>query len=160
MAREAAQVLALVNQETGEVKELPRAPYAFDGQHINVGIRKGRELASGASGLTDREFRVAVWYWFATEESQGAVQRTQSEIAVELGMSADALGRVIKVLNKSRILLEDGGVGRTKFYRCTPYLAFIGSGFAHREAVKDWNPPQTKVRAPRSRQRTKKKDES
>ncbi|MGW0033101.1 MarR family transcriptional regulator [Streptomyces sp. NPDC003314] len=154
MAQE-AKVLALVNRETGEVEELPRAPYAFDGPHINVGILKGRELASAASGLTDREFRVAVWYWFATEEAQGAVQRTQAEIAVELGMSADALGRVVRVLKKSRILLESGGVGRTKFYRCTPYLAFIGSGFAHREAVKDWNPPETQVRKPRDWRRKK-----
>ncbi|MEU8764285.1 MarR family transcriptional regulator [Streptomyces sp. NPDC048659] len=161
MAQEAAEVLALVNRKTGEVKELPRAPYAFDGQHINVGIRKGRELASADSGLTDREFRVAVWYWFATEEALGAIRRTQAEIAVELGMSADALGRVIKVLKSARILLEDGSVGRTKFYRCTPHLAFIGSGFEHREAVKTRNPPETNIRTPKPRTRQRrKKDES
>lgn len=156
MPEAARKVLAYVNRDTGEVEEVPRAPYAFDGPHVNVGIPRGRELASAASGLTDREFRVTVWYWFATEESQGAVMRTQAEIAEELGMSPDTLGRVVKVLRRARILIEAGSVGRTKFYRCTPYLAFIGNGFAHRDAVRNWNPPETQVRAPRDRRRSKK----
>ncbi|MFD5653082.1 MarR family transcriptional regulator [Streptomyces sp. NPDC127039] len=121
-----------------------------------MGIRKGRELPSAASGLTDREFRVLVWYWFATETSEEAVMRTGSAIAEELGMSADALSRAVKVLKQARLLVEAGGLGRTTFYRCTPYLAFIGTGFAHREAVKDWNPPETKVREPRNRRRGEK----
>ncbi|MFH8242670.1 hypothetical protein [Streptomyces sp. NPDC018321] len=71
-------------------------------------------------------------------------------------MSPDALSRAVKVLKRARLLVEAGGLGRTTFYRCTPYLAFIGTGFAHREAVKDWNPPETKVREPRVRRRGKK----
>ncbi|MFH8977951.1 MarR family transcriptional regulator [Streptomyces sp. NPDC017890] len=156
MTEQARKILALVDQDTGEVEEVHRANYAFDGAHINVGIRKGRELASAASGLTDREFRVLVWYWFATETSEEAIMRTGSAIAEELGMSADALSRAVKVLKQARLLVEAGGLGRTTFYRCTPYLAFIGTGFAHREAVKDWNPPETKVREPRVRRRGKK----
>ncbi|MBQ0967470.1 helix-turn-helix domain-containing protein [Streptomyces tendae] len=156
MAEQARKILALVDQDTGEFEEVHRANYAFDGAHINVGIRKGRELASAASGLTDREFRVLVWYWFATETSEEAVMRTGSAIAEELGMSPDALSRAVKVLKQARLLVEAGGLGRTTFYRCTPYLAFIGTGFAHREAVKDWNPPETKVREPRVRRRGKK----
>ncbi|MDG9695063.1 replication initiation protein, RepL1 [Streptomyces sp. Alain-F2R5] len=156
MTEQARKILALVDQDTGEFEEVHRASYAFDGAHINVGIRKGRELASAASGLTDREFRVLVWYWFATETSEEAVMRTGSAIAEELGMSADALSRAVKVLKQARLLVEAGGLGRTTFYRCTPYLAFIGTGFAHREAVKDWNPPETKVREPRVRRRGKK----
>ena len=61
-----------------------------------------------------------------------------------------------KVLRKARLLLEAGSVGRTKFYRCSPYIAYIGTGFAHRDAVKDWNPPETQVRAPCDRRRSKK----
>ncbi|MFH9575664.1 MarR family transcriptional regulator [Streptomyces sp. NPDC017454] len=156
MTEQARKILALVDQDTGEFEEVHRANYAFDGAHINVGIRKGRELASAASGLTDREFRVLVWYWFATETSEEAVMRTGSAIAEELGMSPDALSRAVKVLKQARLLVEAGGLGRTTFYRCTPYLAFIGTGFAHREAVKDWNPPETKVREPRVRRRGKK----
>ncbi|MEJ1202769.1 MarR family transcriptional regulator [Streptomyces sp. NPDC096094] len=156
MTEQARKILALVDQDTGEFEEVHRANYAFDGAHINVGIRKGRELASAASGLTDREFRVLVWYWFATETSEEAVMRTGSAIAEELGMSADALSRAVKVLKQARLLVEAGGLGRTTFYRCTPYLAFIGTGFAHREAVKDWNPPETRVREPRVRRRGKK----
>ncbi|MFJ8810807.1 MarR family transcriptional regulator [Streptomyces sp. NPDC102490] len=156
MAEQARKILALVDQDTGEFEEVHRANYAFDGAHINVGIRKGRELASAASGLTDREFRVLVWYWFATETSEEAVMRTGSAIAEELGMSPDALSRAVKVLKQARLLVEAGGLGRTTFYRCTPYLAFIGTGFAHREAVKDWNPPETRVREPRVRRRGKK----
>ncbi|MGY5103018.1 MarR family transcriptional regulator [Streptomyces sp. 900105245] len=158
MAQQARRILALVDQDTGEVEEVQRANYAFDGAHINVGIRKGRELASAASGLTDREFRVLVWYWFATETSEEAIMRTGADISAELGMSPDALSRVVKVLKKARLLVEAGGLGRTTFYRCTPYLAFIGTGFAHREAVKDWNPPETRVREPRDRRRRKKDD--
>ncbi|MGZ3103516.1 MarR family transcriptional regulator [Streptomyces sp. H72] len=156
MTEQARKILALVDQDTGEFEEVHRANYAFDGAHINVGIRKGRELASAASGLTDREFRVLVWYWFATETSEEAIMRTGSAIAAELGMSADALSRAVKVLKQARLLVEAGGLGRTTFYRCTPYLAFIGTGFAHREAVKDWNPPETRVREPRVRRRGKK----
>nr|WP_229869874.1 helix-turn-helix domain-containing protein [Streptomyces flaveolus] len=121
-----------------------------------MGLRKGRELASAASGLTDREFRVLVWCWFATETSEEAIMRTGADIATELGMSPDALSRVVKVLKQARLLVEAGGLGRTTVYRCTPYIAFIGTGFAHREAVKDWNPPETRVREPRDRRRRKK----
>ncbi|WP_373298859.1 hypothetical protein [Streptomyces flaveolus] len=71
-------------------------------------------------------------------------------------MSPDALSRVVKVLKQARLLVEAGGLGRTTVYRCTPYIAFIGTGFAHREAVKDWNPPETRVREPRDRRRRKK----
>ncbi|MFJ5680739.1 MarR family transcriptional regulator [Streptomyces sp. NPDC093097] len=160
MGQAARKLLAFVDRDTGVIEEVPRAGYAFDGPHINVGIRRGRELASAASGLTDREFRVLVWYWFATEESQGPVMMTGADIAKELGMSPDALGRTVKTLHKARLLLADGGIGRTTFYRCTPYLAFIGTGFDHREAVKDWNPPELNVREPKPRRRTKKTDAS
>ncbi|WP_328335876.1 MULTISPECIES: helix-turn-helix domain-containing protein [unclassified Streptomyces] len=163
MAQPAKKVLYALDQRTGELEEapeVPRAPYAFDGPHINVGIRRGRELASAASGLTDREFRVLVWYWFATEEVQGAVMLTAADVAKELGMSADTLGRTVKVLKKARLLLEAGGLGRTTFYRCTPHLAFIGTGFAHREAVKDWNPPESTVREPRDHRRNTKRGEA
>ncbi|WP_030643948.1 MULTISPECIES: MarR family transcriptional regulator [Streptomyces] len=161
MGQPARKVLTYLDRLTGELEEVPQAPYAFDGPHINVGIRRGRELASATSGLTDREFRVLVWYWFATEQSQGAVMMTGADIARELGMSPDTLTRTVKVLKAARLLVEAGGLGRTTFYRCTPYLAFIGSGFAHREAVKDWNPPETTVRQPRDhRRKTKKGDEA
>lgn len=49
-----------------------------------------------------------VWYWFATEENQGAVMMTGADVAKELGMSADTLGRTVKVLRKARLLLEAG----------------------------------------------------
>uniref|UniRef100_UPI0004C52B23 MarR family transcriptional regulator n=1 Tax=Streptomyces exfoliatus TaxID=1905 RepID=UPI0004C52B23 len=155
MAAVRGRVLAFVDPATGEMEEIPQAPYAFDGPHINVGIRRGRELASKGSGLSDREFRVLVWYWFATEEAQGPVQMTGADVAKEMGMSPDALGRTVKMLKASRLLVEAGGIGRTTFYRTNPHLAFIGSGFAHREAVKEWNPPAVQVGTPAER-RTKK----
>ncbi|MET9854605.1 MarR family transcriptional regulator [Streptomyces sp. NPDC006450] len=150
-----SKILALVDPDTGVMEEVPRAPYAFDGPHINVGIRRGRQLASGASGLSDREFRVLVWYWFATEERQGPVQMTGVAVASELDMSPDALSRAIKVLKGARLLVESGGIGRTTFYRTTPYLAFIGTGFEHREAVSDWNPPEMRIPKPGDRERRK-----
>ncbi|WP_420082792.1 winged helix-turn-helix domain-containing protein (plasmid) [Streptomyces sp. JL4002] len=149
--------LAVVDEDTGAVEELPRAPYAFGGPHINVGIRRGRQLACADSGLSDREFRVLVWYWFATEECQAAVQMTGVAIAAELGMSPDALSKTVKVLKAARLLVESGGLGRTKFYRTSPYLAFIGSGFEHREAVSDWNPPEMSIPNPSERRRKKAK---
>jgi DNA-binding transcriptional ArsR family regulator len=127
--------------------------YAFDGPHAAIGVRQGRELASAASGLTDGEFRVLVWYWCATERSQGAVEQTQAEIAEELGMHPDAIGRATKVLLAAQLLIEAKRVGRTRFYRCTPRLAFVGSGSAHRKAVKEWGAPGTLVREPRDRRR-------
>lgn len=145
MAQAARKYLALIDEGTGEIEEVERAAYAFGGPHINVGIRRGRALASAASGLTDREYRVLTWYWFATEESQGPVMMTGADIAKEMNMSPDTLSRTVKALHKARLLLASGGIGRTTFYRCTPYLAFIGSGMEHREAVKDWNPPETQL---------------
>ncbi|MGW6709029.1 MarR family transcriptional regulator [Streptomyces sp. NPDC054956] len=133
------------------MEEVPRAPYAFGGPHINVGIRRGRRLASADSGLSDREFRVLVWYWFATEERQGPVQMTGVAVAAELGMTPGALSKTIKVLKEARLLVEAGGIGRTTFYRTTPYLAFIGTGFEHREAVSEWNPPEMSIPKPRDR---------
>ncbi|MFF9901199.1 MarR family transcriptional regulator [Streptomyces longispororuber] len=145
-----------MDTDTGEVEEVRRTSYAFDGPHINVEIRRNRALASAASGLTDREYRVLSWYRYATEEAQGPVMMTGADIAKELGMSADALGRVVRTLKKNRLLVEAGGIGRTTFYRTTPHLAFIGSGYEHREAVKDWNPPELNVREPRDKRRSKK----
>ncbi|MFE3186252.1 hypothetical protein ACFXKR_36120 [Streptomyces violascens] len=80
---------------------------------------------------------------------------TGADIAKELGMSPDSLGRTVKFLKKHRLLVEAGGIGRTTFYRTTPYLAFIGTGFEHREAVKEWNPPEWNVGEPRSPRRKK-----
>lgn len=155
MAKAERWIPGALNEETGQFKELERAPYAFEGPHLNVGIRNGRKLAAGKSGLTDREFRVLVWFWFATEESEGPVMMTRADIAEELHMNPDTLSRTIKVLHKARMLLESGSIGRTTFYRCTPYLVFLGSGFEHRTAVKDWNPPTTEVRDPKSKARGK-----
>ncbi|MFJ7270877.1 winged helix-turn-helix domain-containing protein [Streptomyces sp. NPDC099050] len=155
-----SKVLALVDPDTGVVEEVPRAPYAFDGPHINVGIRRGRRLASADSGLSDREFRVLVWYWFATEERQGPVQMTARAVSSELSMSASALSKTVKVLKGARLLVESGGIGRTKFYRTTPYLAFIGTGLEHREAVCDWNPPEMRIPKPCDRRGAKTKGDA
>ena len=59
-----------------------------------------------------------------------------------------ALDRAVK-------LAEAGGIGRTTFYRTTPYLAFMGTGFEHREAVSDWNPPEMRIPKPGDRERKK-----
>lgn len=152
-----SKILAVVDPDTGAVEEVPRAPYAVDGPHINVGIRRGRQLASGDSGLSDREFRVLVWYWFATEERQGPIQMTGVAVAAELNTSPDGLSKAIKVLKGARLLVAAGGIGRTTFYRTNPYLAFIGTGFEHREAVSDWNPPE--MRIPKLGDRRRKKIE-
>jgi hypothetical protein len=154
MAAAKRKILGHLDERSGEFEELPRSPYAFDGPHINVGIRNGRTLASGASGLTDRQFRVLSWYFYATEEAEGPVMMTGAEVAAELHMSPDALGRTVKALVKTRMLLKAGGIGRTTFYRCHPSLAFIGTGFEHREAVSRWNPPELEVKD-KSRQRKK-----
>ncbi|MFJ2745282.1 MarR family transcriptional regulator [Streptomyces sp. NPDC087440] len=152
------ETYGVLDEETGEFKEKPQAPYAFDGPHINVGIRSARALASGDSGLTDKQFRVLIWYFTATEESEGPVMMTGAQVAEELKMSPDSLSRIVKALLKARMLVKAGGIGRTTFYRVHPNLAFIGSGFAHREAVKAWNPPEASMPEPKSRQRRKVKD--
>lgn len=131
----------------GELESSPHGPYAFEGPHVSVDLRQGKELASAASGLTDREFRVMVWYWFATEEAQGAVLRTQAEIAEELGMNPDSLGRIVKVLHGARLLVEAGKpLGRVRFYRCNPYLAFAGASFTPLDGTQNPEPPTTRVR--------------
>lgn len=67
---------------------------------------------------------------------------------------------VTEVLKGARLLVECGGIGRTTFYRTTPYLAFIGTGFEHREAVSDWNPPEMRIPKPSDRRRKKGKGDA
>jgi len=150
--------VALIPEAVGEWDGKSRGRpevYGFNGPHVVVGVRQGRELASAASGLTDAEFRVMTWYWFATEKSQGAVEQTSVEIAKELGLSPDALRRIIKTLCQARLLVEAGGVGAVKYYRCAPRVAFTGTRKAHHGAVGDWGPPSLQVREPRNWRRVK-----
>lgn len=132
----------LVYSDTGE--PAPYAPFGYGGAFGTFSLARYVALCNRSSGRTDAEMRVLNWYCGATLLDPDLVNRTVVDIGKDLGFSPDALTRMIRKLTKDRLLRRSGSVGRSPFYAVTPYLVFRGSGYAHREAIKGWNPPHIK----------------
>ncbi|MFD5565875.1 hypothetical protein [Kitasatospora griseola] len=132
----------LIYTDTGE--PVPHADFGYGGAYGTFSLVRFVSLCSRASGRTDAEIRVVTWYCGATLLKPELVNRTVTDIGKELGFSPDALTRMIRKLVKDRLLRKSGSVGRSPFYEITPYLVFRGSGYAHREELKGWNPPHIK----------------
>jgi hypothetical protein len=132
----------LVYADTGE--PVPTADFAYGGPYGTFSLVRFIALCRRESGRTDAEIRVVTWYCGATLLKPELVNRTLADIGKEVGFSPDALSRMIRKLVKDRLLRKSGSVGRSPFYEITPYLVFRGSGYAHREELKGWNPPHIK----------------
>lgn len=128
----------LVDSATGEL--IPTAPYAFLAQHAQVDKRRVEAIAESKSFTPGEKFLV-LWWIGASPAGMDPLRATGVDIAKRVGMSADAVGRISRKLAKHRILIERGRIGNYRLYRISPYIAFHGSGFEQREAVKECNPP-------------------
>ncbi|MBE8478418.1 MarR family transcriptional regulator [Streptomyces sp. 3R004] len=121
--------------------DVPTAPYAYSGWHATVDKERVRAITRKSSGFTPAEKFMVLWFIGASPPGMDPVHRTGKDIAEEVGMTPDALARIMKKLARHRLIVETGKLGRIKLYRISPYIAFHGSGLEQREAVRDWNPP-------------------
>ncbi|MBD0688837.1 replication initiation protein, RepL1 [Streptomyces sp. CBMA123] len=135
--------------ENGEL--LPFAPFAFYSGHANVDKERVRAICRSNKFTPGEKFMV-LWWIGTSPEGMEPVVMTGADIGKEVGMTADAIGRISRKLLKHRILVAVGTFGNSKLYRITPYIAFHGPGYDQREAVKRFNPPDIPGLAPRIRE--------
>ena len=122
---------------------IPTAPYVFAGRHhAALDMTRIQAICDPESKFTRGEKTVVMWYIGNSPPGMGPVTKTGAAIARANGLDPDTYGKMIKKLNGMRIVLNVGSLGRTTFYRISPYIAFCGSGLEQREAIKAWNPPE------------------
>lgn len=130
-----------VNEQTGEIPEVPYAPYAFVDKHTQVDKARVTAITESKS-FTPAEKFLVLWWIGASPEGMEPLRATGADIGKKVGMTADAVGRINRKLANHRILLRRGKIGNYPLYRITPYIAYHGTGYEQRQAVKDFNPPE------------------
>ncbi|MEZ0095296.1 MarR family transcriptional regulator [Streptacidiphilus sp. EB129] len=120
---------------------VPTTPYAFSGRHASVDKRRVRAICASKQFSPAEKFLV-LWFIGATPEGGLPVNKTGKDIADEVGMTADAVNRMLRKLAKHRILNKTGAIGNISMYSISPYIAYHGSGHDQSRAVKNWNPPE------------------
>lgn len=128
----------LVDADTGEA--VPYAPYAFSGDHVQVDKDRVRAITASTTFTPSQKFLV-LWWIGISPAGMEPLRWTGADIAGEVGMTRDAVGKINRALLKRRILLERGRIGRYPLYRISPYIAYHGPGIEQREAIKTCNPP-------------------
>lgn len=119
---------------------IPVAHYAYGGAYSSGSqARLGAILES--PDFTPAEVRVIMWYVFRSPGHLEPIKLTLQEIADAVGITRQALRRIINRLVDRRILLARGSMGRTTFYAISPYLGGQGSGKDQRDAIRTVNPP-------------------
>jgi hypothetical protein len=122
---------------------IPTAPYSFAGRnHAAVDMARVQAICAPESKFTRGEKTIVMWYIGNSPPGMDPVAKTGADIARANSLDPDTYGKMIKKLNRMRIVLSVGKLGRTTFYRISPYIAFCGSGLEQREAIKAWNPPE------------------
>jgi len=130
----------------------PSARFSYGGSYATTSDRYLKAITGPNSAFTDKECRVVTWFIAASPgpvpatngapaDLTPAVRQSVTDLAVELGANANALGRIIRHLAAHRILVEAERVGRTPLYRVSPYISYKGKAYEQREAIKRWNPP-------------------
>jgi hypothetical protein len=128
----------LVDVDTGEA--IPYAPYAFSGGHTQVDKARVKAITESREFTPSQKFLV-LWWIGVSPEGMAPLRATGADIAKRVGMTADAVGKINRMLLKQRILIERGRIGNYRLYRISPYIAFHGTGLEQREAIKTCNPP-------------------
>lgn len=139
MTRSAARAGRAIFDELGN--QIPTAPYAFSGPHASTDKRRVRAICA-SKGFTPAEKFLVLWFIGTTPEGMLPVNMTAKDIAGEVGMTPDAVSRMLRKLAKCRVLVRTGKIGHIAMYSISPYVAYHGSGLEQREAVKNWNPPE------------------
>ncbi|MFC5724111.1 hypothetical protein ACFP1Z_28480 [Streptomyces gamaensis] len=99
------------------------------------------EALAAAAELTDREFRVLMWFVGASPGPNQPVMQTTGQIAKRLGTSPDALGRIERKLVRRRLLFVAEEFGRQKFYKVSSYFASQEEALGQRSTIRAYNPP-------------------
>jgi hypothetical protein len=128
----------LLDADTGEL--VPYAPYAFSGRHVQVDKARVAAITESRAFTPSQKFLV-LWWIGVSPEGIDPLRATGADIAKQVGMSTDAVGKINRKLAKHRILIVRGRIGNYNFYRISPYIAFHGTGIEQREAIKICNPP-------------------
>lgn len=136
---------------TGEVREYERQEdpaarpaYALGGSFHQISDRRTLAMIRQEGGLTHTDLAVFLFYALAEREAKespetdGAAYLDMSvkEVAADIGMHPDAVGRIVRKLKKVNLLLETRRVGRVIYYRASPHVIFRGSGAEQQEQAR------------------------
>lgn len=122
----------------------PRTRFGYIGGYSTVDNERLEALAAVPNedgGLTDREFRIFMWFVGATPCPGEPVMKTTAYIGKRTGTSPDALGRIVRKLVSRRLLFLADEFGRQRFYKVSPYFASQLTSAEQREAIRAYNPP-------------------
>ncbi|GAB2966229.1 helix-turn-helix domain-containing protein [Streptomyces heilongjiangensis] len=121
---------------------IPVAHYAYGGAYSSGSQSRLGAILENPGEFTAAEVRVIMWYVFRSPGHLEPIKLTLQEIAEAVGITRQALRRIINHLEDRRILLARGSMGRTTFYAISPYLGGQGSGMDQRDAIRSVNPPE------------------
>jgi hypothetical protein len=174
--RYVARRVPAVNRGTGEIVQLellgresfqqegsqgkpllPGARYDWQphpGRHVNVAKVLMRKVWHKDSGYRQNDRDVFGFFVAHSPEGVEPLRMTFKEIAQTLGTRPDTVARSVGRLHIGGLLLEAEKVGRMKFYRINPRVAFDGPASEQMRAVQNARfpvvPPPTSSPSPRT----------
>ncbi|MFJ4880889.1 transcriptional regulator [Streptomyces sp. NPDC088745] len=145
-----ARQVRAVNAETGEFVQLElqgEGSYAWSGggRHANVSKGVGKKVWDKSSGLNRNDRDVFGFFVFNSPRGGGPVRKTYAEIAERLDMRPVTVGRCVGRLALGGLLIEAEKVGRVKFFRVNPRVAFDGPSEQQRSHVASQKVPHPKL---------------
>ncbi|MFB7852446.1 transcriptional regulator [Streptomyces sp. NPDC056053] len=139
-----------MNTATGEYLQLElldKDDKAFawsgGGRHVNASKKLGAALYAKDSGYTKNDKLVWGYYLFNSPPGDEPLRMSFREIGVDLELRANAVSKSVGNLHRGGYLLEAEKVGRVKFYRLNPRVAYDGSSGQQRHATQYARHPST-----------------
>jgi DNA-binding transcriptional ArsR family regulator len=141
------------NVSTGEVNEFEREEgrpaYNLGGSFHQISDRRTLAMIRQEGGLTHTDLAVFLFFALAEREAQACTETdgaayldmSVKEVALDIGMHSDAVGRIVRKLKKVDLLLETRRVGRVIYYRASPHVIFRGTGAEQQAQAKNYRLP-------------------
>jgi DNA-binding transcriptional ArsR family regulator len=144
------------NLTTGEVQNYEREEdpsarpaYNLGGSFHQISDRRTLAMIRQEGGLTHTDLAVFLFFALAEREARecsetdGAAYLDMSvkDVAADIGMHPDAMGRIVRKLRKVDLLLETRRVGRVVYYRASPHVVFRGSGAEQQQQASRYRLP-------------------
>ncbi|HEY9014150.1 MAG TPA: hypothetical protein VIM84_03685 [Gemmatimonadales bacterium] len=141
---------------TGEVRSYEREEdpasrpaYNLGGAYHQISDRRTLALIRQESGVNFTELAVFLVFGLAeshAREPTGAdepsyLDMSVREVAEYIGLTPDAVGRIVRKLKKLDLLLEVRRVGRVVYYRASPHVLFQGTAAQQQEQASRYRLP-------------------
>lgn len=130
------------NTATGEYLQLELLdksdkPFAWSGggRHVNASKKLGAALYAKDSGYSKNDKLVWGYYLFNSPPGDEPLRMSFREIGIDLELRPNAVSKSVGNLHRGGYLLEAEKVGRVKFYKLNPRVAYDGSSGQQRNAT-------------------------